>query len=275
VKGEETLRKSAAVELEQTGDLALSLDVQAGVGIVMLDRARVLNALSTSSLVALEAAIDRCETEPSIRVLVIGGRGRAFCTGADIKEQAGFDAAASDRFVALGQRVFGRLQSGSFVSIAALHGYVLGGGLELAMSCDLRIASPDTSLGQPEVGLGHIPGWGGTQLLPRLVGRSRALDMLITGDRISADEALAIGLVDDVVGEGEAQERAEGLARRYATSLIEPVRAIKGAMYAGATLGYQAGLLAERSGVARCRESADNAIRLRSFGGSSDPDGAP
>jgi enoyl-CoA hydratase/carnithine racemase len=234
----------------------------------------VLNALNTSLLVALEAAIDRCESEPSIRVLVLGGRGRAFCTGADIKEQAGFDAAASDRFVALGQRVLGRLQSAPFVSIAALHGYVLGGGLELAMSCDLRIASPDTSLGQPEVTLGHIPGWGGTQLLSALVGRGRALDLLITGDRISADEGLAIGLVDDVVGQGEAQERAEALARRYATALIEPVRAIKAAMYAGAAFGHQAGLLAERSGVARCRESGENAARLRSFGRSPDVDGA-
>jgi enoyl-CoA hydratase/carnithine racemase len=246
-------------------DVAVTVDAGSGVATIALDRPEKLNALRDGSLTALGDALDALEADDAVRAVVLHGNGRAFCAGADIKAQNGFDAVHSDRFVAHGQRVFARLRASELVSVAALHGFVLGGGLELAMSCDVRVAGAETWVGQPEVSLGHIPGWGGTQLLPSLVGRSRALALLLTGERVSAADALAIGLVDAVVEDPvrEATDRA----RRYAAAPRQAVRALKTALYEGATHGVDAGLLAERTGVAICWGTDDSDERRRAFEG--------
>lgn len=251
---------------QETADVTVEVDRASGVATVRLSRPEKLNALRTDSLDALGAAVRRLERDEAVRAFVLAGAGRAFCAGADIKAQTGFDGVDSDRFVALGQEVFERIRASELVSVAALHGYVLGGGLELAMSCDVRVASAGARLGQPEVGLGHIPGWGGTQLLPALVGRSRALDLLLTGRQVDAAEALEIGLVDQIVDSGDPMPTALERARAYAGAPRQAVRALKGALHAGATQGREAGLLAERAGVAVCWGTHDSDERRRAFG---------
>jgi enoyl-CoA hydratase len=245
--------------------LDVELDGAAGVATLWLDRPRKLNALGAGLLDALGIAIDVLEVDDAVHAVVLAGRGRAFCTGADIKEQATFDSVDSDRFVARGQALFTRLRASELISVAALHGYVLGGGLELAMSCDVRVASATTQLGQPEVTLGHIPGWGGTQLLPALVGRSRALDLLLTGERVDAARALELGLVDAVVDDEDPAPAARAWVARYAGTPRQAVRALKTALNAGETSGREAGLLSERAGVALCWGTDDSDSRRRAF----------
>jgi enoyl-CoA hydratase/carnithine racemase len=251
-------------------DVTVAIDAASGVATITLDRPEKLNALRDGSLAELEAAIAALEADDRVHAVVLRGSGRAFCAGADIKAQTGFDAVDSDRFVAHGQQVFGRLRASELISVAALHGFVLGGGLELAMSCDVRVAAAETWLGQPEVSLGHIPGWGGTQLLPALVGRARALELLLGGERVGAAQALAIGLVDAVVDGPDPVPDATARARRYAGAPRQAVRALKTALHQGATQGLQAGLLAERAGVALCWGTDDSDERRRAFGGGGD-----
>jgi enoyl-CoA hydratase/carnithine racemase len=251
--------------VEDLDGLVVRHDAAPGVAMISVDRPGQLNALRGSTLEAIGTAITRLEEDAEVSAVVLEGRGRAFCAGADIKEQAAFDADDSARIVALGQAVFARLQKSTLISVAALHGYVLGGGLELAMSCDVRVAATGARLGQPEVTLGHIPGWRGTQLLPALVGRSRALDLLLSGEPISATRALEIGLVDEVVEDGAHVAVATARAARYAAAPPHAARALKAAVDAGLMNGPEPGLEAERAGVALCWTQQDSAGRRDAF----------
>src|SRR5947208_6522674 len=175
-----------------------------GIALVTVNRPDKLNALSGAVVVELQSAFERIADDPRIRAAILTGAGqKAFVAGADINELAALSVFEARQYARRGQQTFRRLEKSSKPSVAAVNGYALGGGLELAMACTVRFASENARLGQPEVKLGIIPGYGGTQRLPRLVGRGRALELLLAGDPISAAEAHRIGLVNAVMPQSE------------------------------------------------------------------------
>lgn len=175
------------------------------IAVITVDRQEALNALNQDVLIELSLAFEAAEANAAVRALVVTGAGRAFVAGADIggMRELG-DAFAGRELALLGQDVFGALAALPFPTIAAINGFALGGGLELALAADLRVAGPGAKLGLPEVGLGLIPGYGGTQRLPRLIGQGRALDLILTGRHVGAEEALQLGLVNRVVDDALA-----------------------------------------------------------------------
>jgi enoyl-CoA hydratase len=171
-----------------------------GIATLTMNRPAKLNALNSETMGELDQAIERFETDLGVRALIITGAGeKAFVAGADISELAETDTIGASALAARGQKIFRRLELIPKPSIAAVNGFALGGGLELAMSCTMRVASRTAKLGQPEVKLGIVAGYGGTQRLPRLVGRGKAMEILLTADMIDAAEAHRIGLVNHVV----------------------------------------------------------------------------
>ncbi|MAZ53907.1 MAG: enoyl-CoA hydratase [Trueperaceae bacterium] len=177
----------------------LNYEIEGKIAILTLSRPEVLNAINEALLMELGLALQLVEADVEVRALVVTGEGRAFGAGADIVDLTKINDAFSGREASLaGQEIMNSLASTTFPTIAAIDGFALGGALELALACDLRIASPETRLGFPEVGLGLIPCYGGTQRLSRLVGLSPALDMILTGRQITAKEALQIGLVNRI-----------------------------------------------------------------------------
>jgi enoyl-CoA hydratase len=176
----------------------------AGIALVTVNRPDKLNALSAAVIAELRDIFERIETDTAIRAAILTGSGeKAFVAGADIKELAAQSPVEMRASAHRGQQTFRLLETSSKPSVAAINGYALGGGLELAMACTVRFASENSRMGQPEVKLGLIPGYGGSQRLPRLVGRGRALEMLLAGDPITAAEAHRIGLVNAVVPQAE------------------------------------------------------------------------
>ena len=195
------------------------------IATITICRPQVRNALNIQTVEELGAAFEQARADAAIRVVVLSGAGeKAFVAGADISEIAGLSAAAAEEFSRHGQRVFDAIEKLGKPVIAAVNGYALGGGCELAMACTLRIAADTAVFGQPEVKLGLIPGYGATLRLPRLVGKSRALELLLTGETITAVEALRIGLVDRVVPGAELMGAAEELARKIAGNAPLAVR---------------------------------------------------
>jgi enoyl-CoA hydratase len=198
---------------------------------VTLNRPNVLNALNTATLAELEVVFADLAQDNSIRVILLTGAGsRAFAAGADIRELAALNAGEGQAAALRGQEIFRTIETLGKPVIACIQGFALGGGCELAMACTLRLAADDAKLGQPEVKLGVICGYGGTQRLPRLVGRGAALKLLLTGAVIDAAEALRIGLVDEIVPAEQLMERAEALALEIAENaplaVAETLRAV-------------------------------------------------
>jgi enoyl-CoA hydratase len=180
-----------------------------GISVLTINRPEKRNALSSAVVAELDDAFGRAASDRGMRGLIVTGAGdKAFVAGADIQELAALTAVELRELALAGQRVFRRLETMGKPSVAAVNGYALGGGLELAMACTVRFASENAVLGQPEVKLGLIPGYGGTQRLPRLVGRGRALEMLLSGEPVSAAEAHRIGLVNAVVPQAELMVRS-------------------------------------------------------------------
>ncbi len=187
--------------------------VDSGILTITLNRPEKLNALSEEVLLALNSIFLAAKTNPNVQGLLLTGQGKAFCAGADIRRLAECDAQRGYDFARAGQDVFRTLETLGKPSIAAVNGYAFGGGCELAMAATMRIASEKAQFGQPEVKLGVIPGYGGTQRLARLIGKGRALDLCLTGRTISADTALAWGLVSEVVADERLVSHATTLLK--------------------------------------------------------------
>ena len=166
--------------------------------VITLDRPEALNALSFDILQELDGVLDEVAASDARALIVTGAGDKAFCAGADIPELRHRDLVPQRRGAQLGQRVFERLAQLEVPSVAVVHGFALGGGCELALACDFRVATPKARFGLPEIKLGLIPGYGGTQRLPRLIGEARALEMILSGRTVRADEALTLGLVNRV-----------------------------------------------------------------------------
>ncbi len=195
------------------------------IATVTLDRPKVLNALNRQLFDEIEAVFLALTGDPEVRAVIVTGAGeKAFAAGADIGELNNANASEGQRIAARGQAVFDLIENCGNPVIAAINGFALGGGCELAMACTIRIASETAKLGQPEVKLGLIPGYGGSQRLPRLVGKGAALKLLLTAEIIPASEALRIGLVDEVVSAADLLPRADALAKAIAANSPLAVR---------------------------------------------------
>jgi enoyl-CoA hydratase len=206
-----------------------------GVGLVTFNRPKQLNALSTKTLQELSALLDEARRNEAVRALVLTGAGdKAFVAGADISEMAGISTVEARRFADLGHRTLAQLERLDVPTIAAVNGFALGGGCELAMACDLVYASEKARFGQPEVNLGLIPGFGGTQRLTRRVGIMRAKEMVFTGDQYGAEKARELGLVLEVLPADKLLEHSLAQARKIAGKARIAVGQAKRAVQAGA-----------------------------------------
>jgi len=235
------------------------LERRAAVAIVTIDRPERMNALSWATVQRLGEIGRELAADPGVRVCVLTGAGeKAFCAGADLKERQGMSRGQVREMLSAYRSELGWLGRSEFVSVAAINGVALGGGLELALTCDLRIAVPDAMFGLPETGLGIIPGAGGTQRMARLIGESRALDLVLTGRRIDASEALALGLVNRIAANAELLlESALKWLEAVAEGAPIAQRAALSAVRAAQRLPLEQGLEFEREAYERCLNSAD------------------
>ena len=226
-----------------------------------------MNALSAALLDELEAELDSLDADAEVRAIVLRGAGeRAFVAGADIKEFPSLRETATEGGSARGiQRLGHRMDAASTPFVAAIHGYCLGGGLELAMCCDVRVCADNATLGQPEIQLGLIPGGGGTQRLPRLVGPGRAMFLNLTGDFVDAETAYAWGLVERVVPAAELDDAAVAIADRIASRSPHAVAVLRELARTTRDLPLEEGLRREADGFVRCLRSEDGAEGIAAF----------
>ncbi len=223
------------VELTRTGDFAL----------LRLNRPEALNALSFSILADIGAAFDAVAAMKDVRALLITGEGdKAFCAGADIKELRHRPLIEQKRGAEFGQAVFARLDGLPIASVALVNGYAFGGGLELALACTFRLAAPNAVFGLPEVKLGLIPGYGGTQRLPRLIGEGRALELIMTGRALKADEAERIGLVHRVIY-GDLMKAGKSYAAQFTRYSLPVLEFARRAVQRGGGVSLSEGLRIE------------------------------
>jgi enoyl-CoA hydratase len=194
--------------------MAVQMTMRGEFAILTLNRPEALNALSFRIIEDIGKAIDQVAHSKARALIITGAGGKAFCAGADIKELRNRDLGAQKRGAELGQSVFAKLDTLPVASVAVINGYAFGGGLELALASTFRLATANAKMGLPEIKLGLIPGYGGTQRLPRVVGEARALEIIMTGRTVGADEALRMGLVHRIV-EGDAVEAGIAFAREF------------------------------------------------------------
>ena len=223
---------------------AATLTAEGPVARLTLERPQARNALSRAMADALEAALARLAPMEAARVVVVAGRGRAFCAGADIAELRGRSVSRVKQDAERGQSLFRRLDGHPLPSVAVVNGYAFGGGFELAMACTFRVATPNAALGLPEIKLGVMPGYGGTQRLPRLVGEARALELIMTGRRVDAEEAVRIGLVSRVLS-GDTLAAAMEFAREFTRFSLPALRFAREAVQRALTTTLGEGLRIE------------------------------
>ena len=221
--------------------MALHLTRIEELAVITLDRPEVLNALNFELLRDLGAALDQVAFGDARALLVTGSGDRAFCAGADVKELTGRSLRAQREGAAFGQAVFARLDALPIPSIALISGYAFGGGLELALACTFRLAARGARLGLPEIKLGLIPGYGGTQRLPRLIGEARALETILTGRTVEAEEAERIGLVNRIV-DSDLIEAGATLAREMTGYSLPALRLARDAVHRGLAFPLKEGL---------------------------------
>ena len=244
----------------------LLFENNAGIGIVTLNRPKALNALNYEMLKELNSLLDIIEQDETIKVMIVTGAGeKAFVAGADIAEMQHLSAIEGRTWGKFGQAVFNRIDNLPQPVIAAVNGFALGGGCELAMACDIRIASDKAKFGQPEVGLGIIPGFAGTQRLPRLVGKGRAKELLLTADIIDAQEAYRIGLVNKVATAAELMIVAKGVAEKMMSRAEVAVRLCKSAVNQGMNMDLESGAAYEAEAFGLCFSTTDQKEGMTAF----------
>ena len=236
----------------------LILEKKAATAYVTVNRPKVLNALNVATVTELGQVFSEIQKDESTRTVILTGAGeKAFVAGADISELADLDEASGKEFARSGQAVFDQIENLGKPVIACVNGFALGGGCELAMACTMRLASENAKFGQPEVKLGIIPGYGGTQRLPRLVGKGMALQLLLTGEIITAQEALRMGLVNEVTSSADLISRAEAIAQKILANGPVAVQRVLEAANRGLDMTLAEGLQIEADLFATCCTTAD------------------
>lgn len=233
--------------------------------LLTINKPASLNALDTAVLGELAAVVEDLRTNESVKVLVLTGEGRAFVAGADISEMVSKNPIDGLEFGRLGASVFRAIEQLPFPVIAAVNGFALGGGCELAMACDIRLASAKAKFGQPETGLGIIPGFSGTQRLPRLVGPAKAKELIYTGEIIKADEALRIGLVNGVTEPEALIDEALAMAEKIALQPRQAVALAKKAIEAGMQTDIDTAIGIENNLFALCFSTEEQKQRMTAF----------
>ena len=219
----------------------INIEVNEEVCILKINRPEALNALNSGIFREMKTFLEELTGDKKIRALIITGEGKAFVAGADIAEMVNMNSEEAEQFSRTGQELFSSLENLDIPVIAAVNGFALGGGCELAMACDVRIASEYARFGQPEVSLGLIPGYAGTQRMPRLLGLGNALYYLMTGDQIKSDEALRIGLVQKLVEHENLLDEAFELAKKISSKGPNAVRKVKKTARQGLAKGMNSG----------------------------------
>jgi enoyl-CoA hydratase len=246
--------------------MAVDVAVEGGIAIVTLNRPEALNAFNTQQLKDAVAVLASLKENRSVRAVIMTGAGeRAFAAGADIKEMVGLDRDGAMEFGRLGHALTRGVETLPQPVIAAVNGFAMGGGCEIALAADIRLASENAVFGQPEVGLGIPPGWGGTQRLVRAVGPGMAAEMILTGRRVKADEALRIGLVNAVYPLAELMPRAREMAEAIAKNSPLAVRASKRLMQLAFNGQVTSGLDTELHAFANSFGSADQGEGMSAF----------
>ncbi|HWQ62412.1 MAG TPA: short-chain-enoyl-CoA hydratase [Negativicutes bacterium] len=244
----------------------LIFENQNGIGIVSVNRPKALNALNAETMAELDSLMGAIAKDPAVKVVIITGVGdKAFVAGADIAFMQPLTAAEGRAWGKAGQAVFDKIENLPQPVIAAVNGFALGGGNELAMACDIRIASEKAKFGQPEVTLGITPGFGGTQRLARLIGKGRAKELLFTGDMVDAADAYRIGLVNKVVAPEELMDAAKALALKIMSRSPVAVGMCKAAVNEGLDTDLQTGVAYEAEVFGLCFASADQKEGMTAF----------
>lgn len=245
--------------------------IEESVALVTLTQPPV-NALSPELMTELDGTFDALASDTDVKAVVLTGAGRYFVAGADIRVLASIPASAEGEAMARrGQAILNKIEAFQKPVIAAINGACLGGGLELAMACHVRLAAEGARLGQPEINLGIMPGFGGTQRLPRLIGRSKAIELILTGDPISAQEALEIGLVTQVTPPEDLLRQAQGMARKMAGKSQPALRASLRAIQHGADMDLADGLALEARLFGELCDTEDRKEGLAAFLGKRQP----
>ena len=254
------MRKTENMEYQN-----LLIEQKEDIRIITIHRPQDLNALNTELLSELDCAFADASADAECKVVILTGEGKSFVAGADIAQMAAMDAAEAKAFGEFGADVFRRIETMGKVVIAAVNGYALGGGCELAMACDIRIASSKAKIGQPETGLGITPGFNGTQRLPRLVGLGRAKEIILAAETRDAMEAYRIGLFNKVVEPDQLMDAAMSLARKIASKAQLAVRYSKEAMNEGVDGSFEAGMGLEANLFALCFATEDQKEGMKAF----------
>ena len=243
----------------------ITYEVEGAVGVITINRPKALNALNSQVLEEIDKTLDGVDLE-TVRCLILTGAGdKSFVAGADIGEMSTLTKAEGEAFGKKGNDVFRKLETFPIPVIAAINGFALGGGCEISMSCDIRICSENAVFGQPEVGLGITPGFGGTQRLPRIIGVGKAKEMIYGGRNIKADEAYRIGLVNNVYTLEELMPAAKKLASTIAANAPIAVRACKEAINKGLDVDMDAAIVVEEKLFGSCFETEDQKAGMGNF----------
>lgn len=239
---------------------------KSSIAYVTINRPKVLNALNMATMEDLRSAFAAIKDDKEIRVVILTGSGeKAFVAGADIAELSKHDAVSAKEYTHRGQSVLDLIENLGKPVIACINGFALGGGCEIALACTFRLASENAKLGQPEVKLGLIPGYGGTQRLPRLVGKGIAMQLLLAGEMINAQEALRIGLVNEVVAAAELIPRAEALAQKIVANAPLAVQYAMEAVNKGMEMSLSEGLYIEATLFGLCCATEDKNEGTKAF----------
>ena len=243
----------------------VELTKQGNIGIITMNRPEALNALSSAVFADLSKALDQVERDEEVYVVIITGAGRAFVAGADIGEMAHMNVEEGLSFSELGNSLLMRVDMFPKPTIAAVNGFALGGGCELSLACDIRIASEKAKFGQPEVGLGIIPGFGGTQRMARIIGTGPAMELIFTADTIDAKQAEKIGMVNHVVPAEELMDAAIAMAEKIASKAQVAIRTSKMALRRGIDCDINTAVTYEALAFATCFGTEDQKDAMKAF----------
>jgi len=244
----------------------IQIERKEDIAIVRVNRPEKLNAMNIDTIKEMGNVMDQLDKDDSIKVVIVTGAGeKAFSAGADIEYMSKISALEAEQYALTGHATLNKIENLSKPVIAAVNGYALGGGCELALSCDIRIASKNAAMGQPEVTIGICPGWGGTQRLMRVVGPARAKELIYSGKRIGADEAFQMGLVNKVVELPQLMDECMNMAKEIAKNSVTAVRVSKTLLNRGMDSDINTGLKLEIFGWSLCFTHPDREQRMTAF----------